>query len=111
MISLDQSFLVITLYHVTAHVIYRFPINTGALTSLSPLCDVRRVNPRHFWSFIQGFNTLFYILGALWVDCRTCIYIGIKLFKHSSTPGLKGDPGRVTSGLFVATLIPVAVVA
>ena len=37
------------------------------------ITHVLRVNPRHFWSFIQGFNTLFYILGSLRVDCNTCI--------------------------------------
>ena len=49
-----------------SHVIIRFSINMSALTSPPPLCDVLRVNPRHFCQFSQGFNTLFYIAGRLY---------------------------------------------
>ena len=79
-----------------SHVIIRFSINMSALTSPPPLCDVRRVNPRHFWSFIQGSNTLFYNLRTFWDHCYNVYSLGIKSFKPLSTPGLKGDPGRVT---------------
>ena len=76
--------------------IIRFSINMSALTSPPPLCDVRRVNPRHFWSFIQGSNTLLYNLRTFWDHCYNVYSLGIKSFKPLSTPGLKGDPGRVT---------------